>query len=105
MRPSNLSRADGDAALARAKSKLGVPFDASGMFGIDDPERFYCSELVFWASEIEARSGRRERIVTPSNLMKYGEVVYWSGKRDDPQVVELAHDRAVLAAGLTTATK
>ena len=93
VRPSNMTAADGDAALARAKTKIGVPFDASGMFGIDNPDRFYCSELVFWASQTEARSGRSERIVTPANLMKYGEVVYWSGKRTDPQVVELAHDR------------
>ncbi|MEJ7599955.1 MAG: YiiX/YebB-like N1pC/P60 family cysteine hydrolase [Kofleriaceae bacterium] len=105
VRPSNMTAAEGDVALARARSKLGTPFDASGMFGLDNPDRFYCSELVYWASETEARSGRHERIVTPGNLMKYGEVVYWSGKRDDPQVVQLAHDRRVRSQGTTTATK
>jgi hypothetical protein len=90
VRPSNMTTAEGNAALARAKSKIGVPFDKTGMFGFDNPERFYCSELVYWASETEARSGQHERIVTPANLMKYGEVVYWSGKRTDPQIVQLA---------------
>lgn len=94
VRPSNMTAAEGTAALARAKSKIGAKFDATGMFGIDNPDRFYCSELVYWASETEARSGMSERIVTPSNLMKYGEVVYWSGKRTDPQIVQLASERA-----------
>jgi hypothetical protein len=93
VRPSNMTAAEGNAALARAKSKIGSPFDATGMFGIDNPDRFYCSELVYWASETEARSGQSERIVTPGNLMKYGEVVYWSGKRTDPQIVQLATER------------
>ena len=90
VRPSNMTAADGDAALARAKSKIGAAFDSTGMFGFNNPDRFYCSELVYWASETEARSGQHERIITPANLMKYGEVVYWSGKRTDPQIVQLA---------------
>lgn len=94
VRPSNMTAAEGTKALARAKSKIGVPFDSTGMFGFDNPERFYCSELVYWASETEARSGQSERIVTPANLMKYGEVIYWSGKRTDPQIVQLAAERA-----------
>jgi len=49
---------------------------------------------VWWAAQTEARSGVHETIITPSNLMQYGEVVYWSGKRDEPQVMELATERA-----------
>ena len=84
VRPANMTAVEEAAALARARSQLGVAFDSWGMFGFDDPETFYCSELVFWASQTEARSGRRERVVTPADLMKYGEVIYWSGKRGDP---------------------
>jgi hypothetical protein len=93
VRPSGMTAADQQEALARARGQIGAAFDTSGMFGIDTPEEFYCSELVYWASQTEARSGKRERVITPSGLMKYGEVIYWSGKRDDPQVVELAHSR------------
>lgn len=93
VRPSHMSAADGRAALARARTQLGVAFDFAGMFGFDDPERFYCTELVYWASQTAARTGSHERVVTPPDLMKYGEVIYWSGKRDDAQVGEIAVER------------
>lgn len=98
VRPSNMTAADGHAAVARARTKLGAPFDATGMFGFDDPDKFYCSELVYWASQTAARTGSHERVVTPSDLMKYGEVIYWSGKRDDAQLGEIAMDRRRAAA-------
>jgi hypothetical protein len=93
VRPANMTAADGQGALVRARGQLGKKFDIGGMFGLDHGDRFYCSELVYWASQTEARSGTRERVVTPADLMKYGEVVYWSGKRDDPQVMALATAR------------
>lgn len=104
VRPSNMSAADGQQAVARARTKLGVPFDGTGMFGFDDPDRFYCTELVYWASQTAARTGSQERIVTPADLMKYGEVIYWSGKRDDAQVGEIAVGRLALAPAPRTAT-
>ncbi len=93
VRPANMNAADGRAAVARARGKLGAKFDATGMFGFDDPEKFYCTELVYWASQTAARTGSHERVVTPADLMKYGEVIYWSGKRDDAQIGEIALDR------------
>ncbi len=90
VRPSNMTAADGRAAVARARTRVGAPFDKTGMFGFDDPDRFYCSELVYWASQTAARTGSHERIVTPSDLMKYGEIIYWSGERDDAEVGEVA---------------
>jgi len=90
VRPTGMTAADQAEALDRARSKVGAKYDIGGMFGVDAPEKFYCSELVYWASQTEARSGRRERVITPSDLMRYGEVIYWSGKRTDPQVIELA---------------
>jgi uncharacterized protein YycO len=93
VRPAHMSVADQAHALARAKTKLGLPFDMRGMFGIDNPDAWYCSELVFWASQTEARTGQYETIVTPSDLMKYGEVIYWSGKRDDAALMQIATER------------
>jgi uncharacterized protein YycO len=93
VRPANMTAIDQRDALARARGKLGGKFDVTGMFGIDHEDTFYCSELVYWASQTEARSGTRETVVTPSDLMKYGEVIYWSGKRDDPQVLGIASAR------------
>jgi hypothetical protein len=48
---------------------------------------------VWWASETEARTGARERAVAPADLMKYGEVIYWSGRRSDPAVQGVALQR------------
>lgn len=104
VRPTGMTAADQAEAIARARSKVGAPFDITGMFGVDTPEKFYCSELVYWASQTEARSGRHERIITPPDLMKYGEVIYWSGKRTDRQVIEIATSRAPHVTRTTTAT-
>jgi uncharacterized protein YycO len=104
IRPTGMSAADQSEAVVRARSAIGAPYDIKGMFGLDTPGKYYCSELVYWASQTEARSGRHERIITPAGLMKYGEVIYWSGKRDDPQVQELATTRSAHAAITTMAT-
>lgn len=94
VRPANMTAQDQHEAVLRARTKVGKPFDVGGMFGIDNPDQFYCSELVYWASQTAARNASHERIVTPADLMKYGEVIYWSGKRDDAQVMELAGSAA-----------
>jgi len=94
VRPSDMTAQDQHEAVLRARTKLGAEFDVTGMFGIDHEDKYYCSELVYWASQTAARSGTRERVVTPSDLMKYGEVIYWSGKRDDAQVMALARARS-----------
>lgn len=96
VRPANMTAAEQSEAVARARTKLGDEFDITGMFGIDDENKFYCSELVWWASQTEARSGEHEAVVTPADLMKYGEVIYWSGKRTDDQVMELARSRELM---------
>ncbi len=94
VRPRYQSAEEGTAAVARARAAIGTPFDHMGFFGLQSDDKFYCSELVWWASQGEAKNGVHETIITPANLMKYGEVVYWSGKRDDAQVQALAMERS-----------
>ncbi|MEO8699937.1 MAG: YiiX/YebB-like N1pC/P60 family cysteine hydrolase [Kofleriaceae bacterium] len=77
--PTGMTDAQRSESVARARTKLGHPFDT----GVDHQDTFYCSELVYWAAQTEARAGRRDKLLTPSDLMTYGEVVYWSGKRED----------------------
>jgi cell wall-associated NlpC family hydrolase len=93
VRPTGMTAAQQSLAVARARLQLGTAFDDGGMFGLDDPEKFYCSELVWWASEGRARTTDQPVVITPSDLMKYGDVIYWSGKRDDAQIMELAQAR------------
>lgn len=82
VRPVGASVESGQASLARARSVLGASFDYSGMLGLDDPDKFYCSELVAWASEIE----HDHRIITPAELYDEAEVIYLSGARDEREV-------------------
>lgn len=90
VRPSGMTAAERRDSVERARTKVGLEFDFGGLFGFDDAEKFYCSELVYWAAETEARTGDHHTIVTPADLMKYGEVVYWSGQRTDAQIMDLA---------------
>ncbi len=84
VRPTGLTAAQRMAAVDRARTRVGTAFDYAGLFGIDSAERYYCSELVYWASGLDP--AHRPRVVAPVDLMAYGEVIYFSGKRDDPQI-------------------
>lgn len=104
VRPRHLSAEEGTAAVARAHAAIGTPFDHMGFFGLQNDNKFYCSELVWWASQGEAKNGVHETIITPANLMQYGEVIYWSGKRNDAQVQALAMERSSEAHESVTRT-
>ena len=89
VRPSNMTADEGVAALGRARTATA----ADG------------ATLIYLASQTEARTGAHEQTVTPAELMKYGEVIYWSGARDDPQVIQLAGERAVRSPRTATASR
>ena len=82
VRPVGQGHIEGRKALGRARSALGASFDYTGLVGIDSKTRFYCSELVAWASDIEDAP----RIVTPADLYERGELIYLSGARDEQQL-------------------
>jgi len=90
VRPDGASELDRHAEVVRARAQIGTRFDIGGMFGVGRADRFYCSELVYWASNTAARDPRTQRLITPAELLDYGEVVYWSGRRDDPQLQRIA---------------
>lgn len=93
VRPYGMTAAERARSVARARSRIGTPFDKAGLFGFDDRNKLYCSELVWWASQGELRTGDHHTVIAPSELLQYGEIVYWSGQRTDPQVMELAMAR------------
>ncbi len=90
VRPRGLTDAQRVAAVERARGAIGLGFDVLGMLGINDrDDKYYCTELVADAiGGIDAG-----RIITPNELMEYGDVVYFSGLRDAPQVQEQAVGR------------
>lgn len=104
VRPSGLDAAASRAALERARAQLGIAFDFWGFVGYPEPHKWYCTELVYWASGFEASHGAHA-ILFPNELIEYGEVIYYSGRRDDEQVqliaagrMNIGHDTAVAGA-------
>lgn len=93
VRPSGLTAEQGTRAVERARSRLGQKFDVFGMIGLGEHDKVYCSELVWWASQIEQRTGDHQIVITPTELMDYGQVVYWSGARDDAQIMAIATEQ------------
>jgi Permuted papain-like amidase enzyme, YaeF/YiiX, C92 family len=81
VRPRGLSAAQRRVAVLRARSVLGTPFDYSGFVGIDNPDRFYCSELVAWAYGALDDLFAGEILVPPGELLAMGPVIYDSGDR------------------------
>jgi cell wall-associated NlpC family hydrolase len=97
VRPTGMSARAAASAVQKARTQLGTEFDKAGMLGFDDPEKFYCSELVWWASFGDAP---HPRVIEPASLIDHGTVIYWSGKRTDPQVMRIALDHADRGAEL-----
>src|SRR5690606_15447475 len=53
VRPDGVNGAERRAAVARARAAVGKSFDKLGLIGLSSDERFYCTELVAWASGID----------------------------------------------------
>jgi uncharacterized protein YycO len=93
------------ASVMRARSALGTSFDLRGMFGVADrKDRFYCSELVYWAGGVADKDNDEHFIITPVSLIDHGEVVYFSGRRDDAQLQRVARGWAVEHPTITVAS-
>ncbi|MBK7539740.1 MAG: hypothetical protein IPI49_31205 [Myxococcales bacterium] len=76
-----VSTSDKRAAVVSARSVIGSGFDHLGFIGMDDPERFYCSELVAWAYRAKERGFRPDDVIAPGELVRLGAIVYDSGER------------------------
>jgi uncharacterized protein YycO len=106
VRPSHMTAEEQKAALERARAQIGKDFDVWGFIGYPEEDKWYCSELAYWASGFEERSGKQV-VIFPNELLEYGEVIYYTGRRDDAQVLATAsghvnsgHDAEV--AGVST---
>jgi len=79
----NLPAAERHAAVARARASLGTGFDFSGFVGLDNADRFYCSELVAWALGVRDTVYADDILVTPAELEEVGPTIYASADRGD----------------------
>lgn len=106
VRPSHMTAEEQAVALEKARAEVGKEFDKWGFVGYPEENKWYCSELAYWAAGFEEKEGKHV-VIFPNELMKYGEVIYYTGRRDDAQVMATAaghvkggHDAAV--AGVST---
>lgn len=81
VRPRGLTAALRSRAVLRARSKIGVGYDYRGLFGVEDPERFYCSELVLWSIDPRSRGQSVPLVISPADLLKYSRTIWFSGTR------------------------
>lgn len=100
VRPYGLDERARRASVLRARSMIGRAFDSAGLFGIDSEERFYCSELVVWASGLDIDA----LVITPASLVDHGEVIYLSGNRDSVELQEVALVQARRSAPFKSAS-
>lgn len=89
VRPAGMSPSQRRAAVARARASIGTGFDFAGFVGIDNPDRFYCSELVVWALGIRDEMFAGDPLVTPAELAKIGPTVYASADRGELPTTEV----------------
>jgi hypothetical protein len=78
--------------MHRARSLVGEPYDWAGLFGIDDGDRYYCSEFVLVVADQDGVIDR-PTWVTPAGLLDVAHVIYDGGVRDAERTRRLARRR------------
>ena len=81
VRPKWRNASTGLAAVAFAREKIGGSYDYLGTIGIPSEDRYYCSELAI-ASYVNHIDPADEipNIIKPSEMPRWGEVVFDSGE-------------------------
>jgi hypothetical protein len=80
VRPAWATEKTAPEAVSAARGYVGKGYDFLGLAGIDNPERFYCSELAVAVYRRYIPAGARiPRPVAPSQLHYWGRILYDSG--------------------------
>jgi hypothetical protein len=80
VRPSWADEKSSGEAVLKARALVGKGYDFLGLVGIDNPERFYCSELAVAVYRPYIPTAERiPRPVAPAQLHYWGRILYDSG--------------------------
>lgn len=68
-------------AVAKARSLVGAKYDFTGLVGINNPDRYYCSELAVavYGKRVDRKRDHIPPVIPPEQLFYWGEVVWDSG--------------------------
>ena len=73
----------GAAAVEEARELVGSKYDFTGLIGLSDDERFYCSELAFHVySAYQSDRDHVPKVIEPGQMYLWGQVLWDSRPRD-----------------------
>jgi len=105
VRPNGVSAEREKESLDIARTQIGKEFDLFGFIGYPEEDKWYCSELAYWSTGMEDLHGKMPTVLMPRAMLNYSTVLYYSGRRNDPQVQAIAaarmnvhHDTAIANA-------
>jgi uncharacterized protein YycO len=79
LKPIWASPANRHLAVLRARSKVGSPYNYTGLLGLDTPGAYYCSQFVIdaWRPFMdEGEDNPIPKVISPGRLHHWGKVVY-----------------------------
>jgi hypothetical protein len=83
IRPRWWSDTVGPASLQKARDLVGHSYDFTGLVGLDDEERFYCTELAFHIyKDQQVPRDRLPLVIEPGQMYLWGTILWDSGERD-----------------------
>jgi len=65
------------AAVEKARTLVGKPYDFTGLIGLNHPDRYYCSELAVAVYAPHASRKDRLPLVIPPGEMHYWATILW----------------------------
>ncbi len=81
--PRGYTPEEGEAAVERARSRIGFRYDWLGTLGAQSDRRFYCTELALDAYRARERGWMPEGVIHPEHMTRFGRLVFDSGPRPD----------------------
>jgi len=98
VRPPSWTAAAAEAAVARARSRVGRPYDWLDQAAARDGARFYATELAVDAYDGRARGWPLDPVAFPADLARLGTVTFDSGPRSIADDLESRFARRLPAA-------
>jgi len=69
-------------AINKARGLIGKKYDYSGLVGMDNPERYYCSELALKIyRDFQRKEHQIPMVIEPAHLYLWGTILYDSRPR------------------------
>ncbi len=81
VKPIGYTAKRGEIAVASARAKIGKSYDFLGTVGINDSERYYCSELAVCCYSNIKDSVKLPPVIKPSYLLTLGTIIFETPER------------------------